>query len=374
MSPRADVARRMAGAAHEFLDALDADQRTLAHWPFPSEDERRRWFYTPTDHGGLPLGMMRPRQQRLALRFVATGLSRAGYVTVATIIGLENVLDAVEGWMSSFERERGRDPGLYYLRVFGDPDDDRWSWRFGGHHVSIHHLVLDREVVASTPCFLGADPAASPLLGPHMLRPLAGAEDLARDLVRSLDDEQRGKAIISPVAPVDLVGANRSRIAPGDEPLPLIDVWRRPFEGELGQRMRDTQARAEQAAGLTPAHLEAVRLSAEPKGVPVHALRPDQRDALRALLDVYLHRIPDELADDEAAKIAGDGLEALAFAWAGSTEAGAPHYYRVQGPQVLVEYDNTQRDVNHVHAVWRDPGGDFGDDVLAQHYRTTHHA
>jgi hypothetical protein len=364
----------MAGAAQEFLAALDADQRTLAYWPFPSDDERRRWFYTPTDHGGLPLGMMRPGQQRLALRFVATGLSRAGYVTVATIIGLENVLDAVEGWASTFERERGRDPGLYYLRVFGDPDDGTWSWRFGGHHVSIHHLVLDGEVVASTPCFLGADPAASPLLGPHLLRPLAGAEDLARDLVRSLDDEQRGRAIISPVAPVDLVGANRSRIAPGDEPLPLIDIWRRPFEGELGQRMRDTQARAERAAGLTPAHLEAVRLSAEPKGVPVRALRPDQRDALRALLDVYLHRIPDELADDEAAKVAGDGLKTLAFAWAGSIESGAPHYYRVQGPQVLVEYDNTQRDVNHIHAVWRDPSGDFGDDVLARHYRTTHHA
>ncbi len=362
----------MAGAARDLLDALDDEQRALALWPFPSDDERRLWFYTPTDHGGLPLGRMRPAQQRLALRFVATGLSRAGYVTVATIIGLENVLDAVEGWTAAFERERGRDPGLYYLRVFGDPDGGPWSWRFGGHHVSLHHLVLDGEVVASTPCFLGADPAASPLLGPHLLRPLAGAEDLARDLVRSLDDAQRQQAIVSPVAPVDLVGGNRSRLTPGDEPRPLIDIWRGRFDGKFGDRLRATQARAEQAAGLTPAHLEAVRFSAEPKGVSAAALRTEQQDGLRALLDVYLHRIPDELADAEAAKVAGDRLGAVAFAWAGSVEPGEPHYYRVQGPLVLVEYDNTQRDVNHVHAVWRDPRGDFGDDVLAQHYRTSH--
>ena len=107
---------------------------------------------------------------------------------MATIIGLENVLDELEGWVAGFERERGRDPGLYYLRVFGDPaGDDPWSWRFGGHHVSINHLVIDGDVRASTPLFLGADPASSPLLGPHVLRPLAGAEDLARELVRTLD-------------------------------------------------------------------------------------------------------------------------------------------------------------------------------------------
>jgi len=142
-------------------------------------------------------------------------------------MGLENVLDELEGWTASWNRERGRDPGLYYLNVFGEPGSDApWSWRFGGHHVSIHHLVLGGEVRASTPCFLGADPASSPLLGPHLLRPLGGAEDLGRELVHALDDEQRGTAVVSPVAPVDLVGANRPRLSDGDLPLPLANIWR----------------------------------------------------------------------------------------------------------------------------------------------------
>ena len=184
MNARREVARRMSEAAAGLLGSLDAEQRALASWPFPADDERRLWYYTPTDHGGLPMSAMRPAQQRHAMQLVSSGLSRAGYVTASTIIGLENVLDELEGWVAGFERERGRDPGLYYVRVFGVPDEHgTWAWRFGGHHVSINHTIVDGEVVGSSPCFLGADPASSPLLGPHPLRPLAGAEDLGRELV-----------------------------------------------------------------------------------------------------------------------------------------------------------------------------------------------
>ncbi len=116
------VADRMAGAAADLLDALDDEQRPIAAWPFPADDERRRWFYTPVDHGGLPLSAMRPRQQQLAMRLLSTGLSRPGYVTAATVIGLENVLDAAEGFADRRGRERGRDPGLYYVRIFGEPE------------------------------------------------------------------------------------------------------------------------------------------------------------------------------------------------------------------------------------------------------------
>ena len=367
---RGGVATRMADAAASFLQSLDPQQRPLAAWPFPSDEERRRWFYTPTDHGGLPLSAMRPGQQRLALQLVAAGLSRPGYVTVATIMGLENVLDELEGWTAQFERERGRDPGLYYLRVFGDPTGEApWSWRFGGHHVSINHLIVAGDVKASTPIFLGADPASSPLLGPHLLRPLAAAEDLARELVHTLDAAQRKTAIVSSVPPIDLVGANRPHVSEGDLPAALIDLWRARFEGELGDRMRATQERAEREVGLRVEHLEAVRFSTAAKGVAASALTNDQRELLRAVLDVYLRRIPDELADGEAAKYAGSRIEALAFAWAGGIEAGEPHYYRIQGPRLVVEYDNTQRGANHVHSVWRDLAGDFGDDMLARHYR-----
>ncbi len=108
------------------------------------------------------------------------------------------------------------------------------------------------------------------------------------------------------------------------------------------------------------------------KGVAVTALDAGQQELLRALLAVYVERVPEALADAEAEKFAGDRLLALHFAWAGGLEPGQPHYYRVQGPRLLVEYDNTQRGVNHAHAVWRDPDGDFGADVLAEH-RAAHH-
>ena len=120
----------MADAAQDFLDTLTAAQRAMAQWSFPSDEERQRWYYTPTDHGGLALQEMRPAQQRLAFKLLATGLSRPGYVTAAVIIGLENVLDELEGWGVSWNRERGRDPGLYYLRIFGEPSAAKgWSWR-----------------------------------------------------------------------------------------------------------------------------------------------------------------------------------------------------------------------------------------------------
>jgi hypothetical protein len=364
----------MADAARAWLASLDEGQREQAAWPWEADGERQRWFYTPTDHGGLPLRDMRPAQQSLAMQLVATGLSRAGYVTVSTIMGLENVLDQVEGWSVDWGRERGRDPQLYWLRVFGEPGErGAWSWRFGGHHVSLNLLVVDGEVQATTPCFLGADPAESPLLGPHLLRPLGSAEDLARDLVRSLDDSQSAQALLTGVAPVDIVGGNRARVGDGDLLLPLPDVWRGHFgEPRLADRVEAMHRGAEEKAGVRRQDHEAVRLTSRPKGVAAAHLTPAQRDQLRALLGVYLGRIPDELAEREAAKFAGDRLGHVHFAWAGGTERHQPHYYRLQGPRLLVEYDNTQRDVNHIHTVWRDPEGDFGFDALRQHLAAAH--
>ena len=374
---RRDLATRMASAAVALLESLGDEQRQLVAWPFDDRLERTRWFYTPTDHGGLSIAAMRPAQQRLTHQLLATGLSRPCYVTVAAVMGLENVLDELEGWTANWGRERGRDPGLYSVRIFGEPSgDEPWSWRFGGHHVSVNHVIVDGEVVGSTPNFLGADPASSTLLGPHPLRPLAGAEDLGRELVRSLDEGQLQRALLAPVAPVDLVTANRAVYGQGDGDLPLAlaDVWRGRFDGPLGERVHQFQVDAEAAAGLTVEHLEAVRLaSLHPRGLPASALSIAQREMLRALLDVYVRRIPDALADEEAAKYADDAaFDQLHFAWAGGVEPGEGHYYRVQSPDLLAEYDNTQRGANHIHTVWRNPGNDFAADVLRAHYEVSH--
>jgi hypothetical protein len=376
-SPRRQVAASMAEAAQAWVEQLDAQQRAIAVGRVPSgeetDGERRRWFYTPTDHGGLTVHQQRPAQQRAAMRLVASGLSRPGYVTVATTMGLENILDHTEGFVARFDRERGRDPGLYYLRVFGDPGSGgTWAWRFGGHHVSLNNLIVDGELVATTPCFMGADPATSELLGGGVNRPLARVEDLARELVRSLSSDLAHRAILSPKAPSDLVTANRTTIGEGDRVVPLAGIWRDerfpdPVEQAKLQALSDA---IDAAAGYEEADHRALEYTTRPKGIPGADLRAEQREVLRALLGTYFGRVPEEVspmpAYDDAA------IDALHFAWAGPTEPGAPHYYRVQGPRLLIEWDNTQRGANHAHSVWRDPGNDFGLDVLTAHRRRHH--
>ncbi len=368
----------MAEAAAAWLDTLDPRQRATAVGGVPADDatdaERRRWFYTPTDHGGLTFHEQRPAQQRAAMRLVSTGLSTPAYVTVATILGLENVLDQVEGFTVLFDRERGRDPGLYYLRVFGDPAGRRpWGWRFGGHHVSLNNLVVDGELVSTTPCFLGADPAVAALLGGAVNRPLGRVEDLARDIVRSLPPALAQHAVLLPRAPSDIVTANRSRVSEGDRVIPLAGVWRdERFADDVEQaKLQRLSDAIDDATGYSDADHAAVAYAATPSGVAAAQLDAEQRDLMRTLLSTYLDRVPAEVSpmsryDDDAE------LDAVHLAWAGPLEPGAPHYYRVQGPGLLLEWDNTQRGANHAHSVWRNPDADFGLDVLAGH-RTQHH-
>jgi hypothetical protein len=288
-------------------------------------------------------------------------------------MGLENVLDRVEGFVTRFDRERGRDPGLYYLRVFGAPGDaGAWGYRFGGHHVSLNNLVVDGELVATTPCFMGADPAVSPLLGGALNRPLARVEDLARELVRSLSPQLRRQAVLLQKAPSDLVTGNRAAIGEGDRVIPLVGIWRDerfPDPAEQDKLQAGSDA-IDDAAGYADADHRVIAYSAAPKGVPGSELDRGQRDLLRSLLGTYFGRVPDSVspmaAYDDAA------LDAVFLAWAGPLEPGAPHYYRLQGPRLLIEWDNTQRNANHAHSVWRDPEADFGLDVLTRHRADRH--
>lgn len=371
---RLRVAAKMAEEAERLIESLDDAQRKMALWPFPGNDERRLWFYTPTDHGGLTLAAMTQPQHRQLFRLMASGLSTAGYVTASTIIGLENVLDQLEGFTATFERPRGRDPLMYFVRFFGTPSPTgTWSWRLGGHHVSLNFTIIDGVLSGSTPLFFGADPASAPLLGPHPLRPLAGVEDLGRELTRSLTGEQRGLAIVSPRAPTDMVGSNRPALTDGDQPIPLPLIFRRPFEGEVGDRLQRSQERLDAETGVSPADLEAMSFTHRPKGLAASAMDGDQRGMLDALLRLYVERLPDDVADEESAKFAGAALDDVHLLWAGGLEPGQPHYYRLHGPTILVEYDNTARDANHVHSVWRDPRGDFADDPLARHLAEHRH-
>jgi hypothetical protein len=314
---------RMAEAAARWLASLDPAQRAKAAFGFPDDAERTRWYYTPTERGGLPLAEMGPTQQRLAHRLVASGLSEAGYATAATIMGLENVLDAKEGWRRGYDGRtvphRGRDPQLYFVSVFGDPGSGPWGWRVGGHHVALNWTLAGDGRLSASPLFFGANPALTRLVGPGVLRPLAGEEDLGRALLASLAPDQRAKAVVSEVAPDDILERNRSRVEPG-----------------------------------------------QPDGLPASGMLPQQRALLEGLVRLYLDRLPAELAAAEAARVVGEAGERLHFAWAGPAEPGQPHYYRVQGPRLLIEYDNVQDGANHVHSVWRVPGGDFGQSTAGE--------
>ena len=367
------MSRSMVSAAQELFNSFDDTQRTRGLFDFADLNERKKWFYTPTNHGGLPLAEMSSRQHRMFHKLLATALSEGGFVTVSTIMGLENVLDRLEGFIAEFERERGRDPLLYWISFFGKPvDDGVWSWRFGGHHVSLNFTLSAGEIISTTPCFLGADPANSLLLGPHLLRPLAAAEDLAREFIHSLTADQRLIAVVNKVPPTDIVGANRSALTEGDTALPLSDVWRKKFDGALGDAIHAVQMRADAELSITSEDLRNLSFSRVPKGLSASHLSISQRGDLKELLKVYINRISDDVADREWAKLSDDKIQELSFLWAGGIEKDEPHYYRVQGTRLFVEYDNTQRGTNHIHTVWRDLENDFGGDVLANHYTHEH--
>jgi hypothetical protein len=372
------VVERMAEAATNLLTALAPDQRRRAQFDFPDGEERRRWFYTPTDHGGITLLELNPAQQQRVHQLVATGLSEQGYVTAATIMGIENVLDMREGWRVRFARDRdpsarGRDPQMYYVSIFGEPGGaGPWGWRFGGHHVSLHYTIVDGRIASTTPSFFGSDPAEASFVGGGMLRPLGGEEDLGRALMLALDPDQQEAALLTPIAPWDLVVANRSDMLDGALPPRNWEIWREQLEGAPMERAQTNQARLEQGLGISAQDLEAMRYTRAPKGLARARMRAAQQQLLSDLIGQYLGRMPLEIAAIETRKLDGGALEGLHFAWAGGIERRQPHYYRLQGPRLLIEYDNTQGGGNHIHSVWRDPEGDFGGDVLAQHYAQAH--
>ncbi len=344
------LVQRMGEAAANFVAALASDQRSRAVIAFENEDERRTWHYTPTARRGLPFTEMDRNQQRLAQRLIALGLSRAGYVTMSTIMGLETTLDAIEEWSAELW---WRDSRLYYLTIFGTPDNhDPWGWRFEGHHISLNYTVIDGRIVAPTPSFFGSNPANSPLGPTTWLRPLGAREDLARELVRSLDAEQQDQALVTEITPSDIITGNSPRLV--DDMLSESVV-----NGTLGKNGAAAQ-------------LEAVRYTTRPKGLAAAAMSAPQRSIMIALVGEYISRMPDELAEIEQRRLEESGVDGLHFVWAGATVPNQAHYYRLQGPRMLIEYDNIQNDANHIHSVWRDPENDFGADLLTRHYTHAH--
>jgi hypothetical protein len=318
--PTGEAIADMNDAARAWLATLTPEQRDVATRELTSE-ERENWHYVPKSREGLPLAKMNPEQRQLARALLASGLSQHGLLEAESVIALERVLRAVEN-------SDHRDDTLYFFTVFGQPGPDApWGWRVEGHHLSVNFTIA-RGQVSATPNFVGANPAEVRAPGPKAgQRVLAMEEDGGRAFVLSLDDQQRRQAIVSATAPGDILTRN------------------------------DRMAKAP-----------------TPTGIGFATLTPPQQGKFKDLVAVYANRLRPELADAELKKIADSRWQGLSFAWAGGLEPGEGHYYRIQGPDFVIEYDNTQNHANHIHTVWRTFAGDFGRDLLSEHYQQSHSA
>ena len=319
------AADAMASAAMSFWNSLTAEQQGKAGFEFKDE-ERLNWHFVPRARKGLALKDMTADQRQLAHAFLSSGLGQRGYVSAVTIMSLDAIL-------RELEQGRGgpvRDAELYFFSVFGKPGSDQtWGWRVEGHHLALNFTIVNGKSVVGAPSFFGTNPAEVRSGARKGLRVLDKEEDLGRAFVKSLNEEQRKKAVFAEKAPPDIITGNQ-RKAQLDKP-------------DLGIASGD--------------------------------LTKEQKAALWELIKVYAHWHRAELAEQDLKRIEAAGLEKIRFAWAGGLEPGVGQYYRVVGPTFLIEYDNTQNNANHIHTVWRNLRDDFGEDLLRKHYdQQTHKA
>ncbi len=307
----------MANAASTFLKSLSKEQSKAAQFDFKT-DERENWHFVPMVREGVRFGNLKPHQQHLAFGLLGTGLSQKGLLTATQIMTLEQVLS-----------DRGQDPELrntekYYLAIFGTPSLDKpWGWRFEGHHLSLNFTAVDNHVTG-VPTFYGTNPAElkkGPLKG---TRPLGEIEDAARALA------------------VKLKAADKSPVFSEKPPKEIFTA-------------QDRIAKAQEALGVASSDL--------------HGHHITELLEVIGLIASFQRR---DVSADALKKVHTLQRKKLTFAWAGSLERHSAHYFRIQGPDFLIEYANTQNDANHAHLVWRDLKNDFARDVLKKHYEHAH--
>ena len=332
-------ARAMSDAGAKFVEALTPEQKAKATFPLQS-DQLTYWNFIPTEtfpRQGLLMSEMTEAQRTAAHNLMKAGLSQRGYMTASSIMALEEALGAIEQAARAARGQAGgegrggaalvRDPLKYFVSIFGTPSRTQaWGWRVEGHHVSLHFVVVNGRLVASTPTMFGSNPADVKSGPKQGTRILAAQEDTARELLMSLDATQRQTAVFSSTALNEILTTNKPQVTPLDQ------------------------------AGLAAA-----------------AMNARQRDLLMKVLDVYAGYMADDVAAERMAAIKKAGIEKVVFAWAGAAERGQKHYYRIQGPTFLIEHDNAQNDGNHIHSVWRDFNGDFGRDLLREHLASVAH-
>jgi hypothetical protein len=311
-----------ADEAIAFINSLEPDQKKNAVFPF-YDLTPHEWSFLPASTSypdGVSLkdldSIQKPRLNNLLQAYLST----KGYIKTKTIMDLENVLHEINPGSPN------RIPENYFVAIYGTPNkDSAWGWSFQGHHVALNFTVV-KDKIAFAPFFFGSNPAEVKDGPKKGTRAITDEEDIAFDLINTFTEEQRQKAIFQLQSFVEIVTSTATQVAP------LPDV-----------------------------------------GIPVKGLTNDQRGILNKLLSAYLSSMPGELANMRLKQIQAEDFNAIHFGWAGATKKGEPHYYRIQGKTFLIEFDNTLNNANHIHTVWRDFNGDFGRDLLREHYQTSHH-
>lgn len=337
------VKDEMTDAANLFLGMLTAEQRQKATYAFDNE-ERFNWHYVPRERKGLPLKQMTPEQRTAAMAMLKTALSLQGYEKATSIIDMENVLRVIDNRPPN---DVYRDPENYSFTFFGDPATKApWSWRIEGHHLSLQFIAVAGKVIAQTPTFFGSNPAVlkfdSSMADKRMSDPRVASlpqngkaifkqeTEKAFALLKTLSPDQRKQVILDAVAYPEMVTSNKRKAS---------------LERMDGVRMADMNA--------------------------------EQRKLFMDLLQIYLTNYRITLAKQQLDKLEKNGLDNLRFGWAGDMTPtlgeGKGWYYRIHGPTILIEYDNTQTNANHIHTVVRDLTNDWGEDLLQEHYKSASH-
>jgi hypothetical protein len=316
---RTQAVPAMTDAAKNFVNSLWDEQKGRAVFKL-EDDERTNWFYTPVVRKGLPLREMSPGQRQLAMALISAGLTQRGFSKAVSIMSLDEVLRAMQG-----DKPPRRDSDGYFITIFGEPSEKgTWGYRVEGHHLSLHFTIVDGKL-AGAPTFLGSNPAEVLDGRSKGLRVLAREDDLSRDFLSSLDASQMKTAIVEAKAPADILTVNSREAA----------------------------------------------LKGQANGLQVSSLNAGQRARLDALLDEYCDNVVPEVAAYRREQIKQAGSN-MYFAWMGGTGPRDPRYYRIQTQTFLIEFDDTQDNANHIHSVWRDYKGDFGRDLLKDHYAASH--
>ena len=309
--------------AVEFLNSLDEDQLETAQLEF-DDLTRHTWHFLPPvmwARPGISLKDLNDEQEEKLFHLLSAYLSESGYEKTRSIIELESLLADIEN------NPEFRDPELYYATFYGDPaDDSLWAWSFEGHHISLNFTVVNDQV-SMVPRFLGARPAVIQE-GPEKGKQTAlhAEQNYGLELIRSMSEDQREKSIFQEASFWDIVTSTSTEVGP-----------------------------------------------LEPVGIRMGELSTEQKSILLDLINEYLSVMPHKLADERFQKLKGEDMNEIRFGWAGETERDQPHYYRVQGKTFLIEFDNTQDNANHIHTVWRDFKGDFGRDLIREHYEHSDH-